>query len=365
MREGVMKIVFLSLFILISACDEQQAKWKGTIEEVDGVMVVKNPKEPMYGEDVFVLEEELTIGETNRPKEYMFSSLSNITVDDKGFIYALDVKEKHVKVYDINGKYLATMGKAGQGPGDINGPRNICITPQNEVMVPDAWNNRLTFFTQEGKYIRSITTTPFELLETKTDSKGNFIGIDIVRDEENSRWELKKFDSKLNYLFSLDSSPIPDLNKLNPFLPSLSWGIDKNDRIISGYPEKYEIKIFNPEGTLIKKIQKDYEPLEIAEEQMERLKDFPPGLKLEVSQHHAAFWSFFVDDECRIFVFTWEKVPGEDKRYFDVFDSEGKYIAKIPLMQGTQVIKKNKLYAIEEDEIGYHVIKRYRVTWKI
>lgn len=360
-----MKIVFLSLLILFIACGEQEAKWKGTIEEVDGVTIVKNPIEPMYGEDVFVLEEELTIGEADGPKEYMFSSLRYLTVDDRGYIYALDYKEKHVKVYDDNGKYLATMGKEGQGPGDIRGPHGVCITPQNEVMVPDSWNNRLTFFSQEGQFIRSITTTPFELLETKIDSKGNVIGREVVRDEENSRWELKKFDSGLNYLFSLDSSPYPDLNKLNPFLPSLIWDIDKNDRIISGYPEKYGIKIFNPEGTLIKKIQKDYEPLEIAEEQLERLKDIPPQIKLDVPQHHAAYWSFFVDDECRIFVFTWEKVPGEDKRYFDVFDSEGKYIAKIPLMQGTQVIKRNKLYAIEEDEIGYHVIKRYRVIWRI
>jgi hypothetical protein len=357
--------VFLPLFIIFAFCRKQEAQWGGTIEEVGGVTVVKNPKEPMYGEEVFSLEAELTIGEANGPKEYMFSSLRYLTVDDRGYIYALDYKEKHVKVYDDKGKHLATMGKEGQGPGDIRGPHGICITPQNEVMVPDSLNNRLTFFSAEGKFIRSITTTPFELLETKIDSTGYVIGREVVRDEENSRWELKKFDSRLNYLFSLDSSPIPDLNKMNPFLPPLSWDIDKNDRIISGYPEKYEINIFNPEGTLIKRIQKDYEPLEIAEEQLERLKDIPPQIKLDVPQHHVAYWSFFVDDECRIFAFTWEKAPGQDKRYFDVFDSEGKYIAKIPLMQRTQVIKKNKLYAIEEDKMGYHVIKRYRVTWKI
>jgi len=356
--------LFLSVIILLISCGKQKAEWKGTIEEVNGVTVVKNPKEPMYPEDVFSLEEELSIGEAEGPKEYMFSSLRHISVDDRGYIYALDYKEKHIKVYNGKGEYIATMGKAGQGPGDLNGPRKVCITLQYEVMVPDSWNNRLTFFSLEGEFIRSITTTPLELLETKIDSKGNIIGVDIVRDEESSRWELKKFDSELNYLFSLDSSPIPDIRNLNPFLPSLSWDIDKNDQIISGYPDKYEIKIFNPEGILIRKIQKDYEPLEIAEEELERLKDFPPAIKLDVPKHHAAYWSFFVDDESRIFVFTWEKVPDEDKRYFDVFDSEGKYIAKLPLKRGTQVIKKNKLYAIEVDEDGYHVIKRYKVTWK-
>lgn len=357
--------IFLSWFIIFSSCGQQTVKWKGSIELVDGVTVVKNPKEPMYKENVFFLEEELSIGDAQGPEEYIFSRISHIAVDDRGYILALDAKEKHVKAFNNKGDYVATMGKEGQGPGDLNAPQNVCITPQNEVMVPDSWNNRLSFFSIEGEYIKSIATTPYELLKTKIDSKGDIIGVDIVRDEENSRWELKKLDSELIYLFSLDSCPIPNINNLNPFLPSLSWDIDKDDQIFSGYPEKYEIKIFNPEGTLIRKIQKDYEPLEIDEEELGRLKDFPPGIKLDVPQYHAAYWNFFVDDESRIYVFTWEKVPGEDKRYFDVFDSEGKYIAKIPLKRGTQVIKKNKLYAIDEDENGFHVIKRYRVTWKI
>ncbi len=357
-------VLFHFAFMILVSCSQQEAEWRGTIEEMDRVTIVKNPIEPMYGEDILVLEEELSIGKAEGPEEYMFSELRYITVDDRGYVYALDSTEKHVKVYSDRGEYMATMGKASQGPGDLNGPRNVCITPQNEVMVPDSWNNRLTFFSREGKFIRSITTTPFELLETKIDSKGNIIGVDIVRDEGSSRWELKKFDPELNYLFSLDFSPIPDISSVNPFLPSLSWDIDKNDRIISGYPEKYEIKIFNPEGTLIKKIQKDYEPLEIDEEELDRLKDIPPVIKLKIPEYHAAYWSFFVDDECRIFVFTWEKMADEDKRYFDVFDPEGKYIAKIPLKRQPQLIKKNKLYAIEDEE-GYYVIKRYGITWKI
>lgn len=77
-------------------CGPQKAEWQGTIEEVDGVTVVKNPKEPMYPEDVFNIGEELTIGKAVGPKEYVFSNLGYVTVDDRGYIYALDRKEKHV-----------------------------------------------------------------------------------------------------------------------------------------------------------------------------------------------------------------------------------------------------------------------------
>ena len=54
----------LPIFILFTffCCSSQKSEWKGTIEVVDGITVVKNPKEPMYGEDVCILAEDLSIG---------------------------------------------------------------------------------------------------------------------------------------------------------------------------------------------------------------------------------------------------------------------------------------------------------------
>jgi len=367
-QEGLVKkhiyfIFFIACFSLLVSCNQQKAEWKGTIEEKDGVIIVKNPREPMYTENVFSLEEELSIGEADGPEEYMFSNLRNLAVDDRGYIYALDSREKHVKVFNSKGDYIATMGKRGQGPGEILGSRNVCITPQNEVMVPDSLNNRLTFFSLEGEFIKSIPLKSLILLKTKIDSNGDIIGLAIVREEENSRHELKKFNTDLKYLCSFDSSPLQNPRNLNPFLVGLIWDVDKNDRVVCGYPITYEINIFDIEGNLVKKIEKDYKPLEITKEDIKRTEGMPPGIKLFMPKYHPAFRNFIIDDECKIFVLTWEKVPDGDERYYNVFDEEGKYIAKIPLGARTQLIKMNKLYAIEEDDDGYHCIKRYKVTW--
>ncbi len=229
-------IPFIACLFLLVSCNQQKAEWQGTIEEKDGVIIVKNPREPMYPENVFSLEEELSIGEADGPEEYMFSNLRYLAVDDRGYIYALDSREKHVKVFNSKGDYIATMGKEGQGPGDILGPENVCITPQNEVMVSDSLNKRLTFFSLEGEFIRSITTTPLVFSKAKIDSNGDIIGKVIVREEENSRHELKKFNTDLKYLCSFDSSPLQTARNLNPFLSALKWDIDKNDRVVCGYP---------------------------------------------------------------------------------------------------------------------------------
>ncbi len=356
-------IFFIACLFLVVSCNQQKAEWQGTIEEKDGVIIVKNPREPMYPENVFSLEVELSIGEAEGPEEYIFSNLRNLAVDDRGYIYALDSREDHVKVFNSKGDYIATMGKRGQGPGDILGARNVCITPQNEVMVSDLLNNRLTFFSLEGEFIKSIPLKSLMLLKTKIDSNGDIIGKVIVREEENPRQELKKFNTDLKYLCSFDSSPLPNPRNLNPFMPSLIWDIDKNDRVVCGYPITYEINIFDIEGNIVKKIVKDYKPLEITKEDIKRTEGMPPGIKLFMPKYHAAFQNFIIDDECKIFVLTWEKVPDEDRRYYDVFDKEGKYIAKIPLGARTQLIKMNKLYSIETDDDGYHCIIRYKVTW--
>ena len=354
----------ISFICLTFSCKQKSPEWKGTIEESDGVVIIKNPKKPIYGEEVFSIEEDLSIGVAEGPEEYMFSKIDSIAVDEQERIYVLDSREKHIKVFDSTGVYVTTVGRKGQGPGELAGPRNLCITNQNQIMVPDATNLRITFFSLEGEYSNDIGTPPRRLLEAKVDSRGNIIGVEIVIDEENPRHELRMFDSDLNVLQSFCSSPLPDMNNLNPFMPMLTWDIYNYDRIICGWPDSYEIEIYDTAGNLTRKIIREYDPLEITEEDKEKFKDIPPELKVSFRKYHAPYWKLTVSDEGRIYAMTWERVgEGEYWLYYDVFDAEGKYIAKIPLFMNTQVVKKNRLYTIESDDDGYYVVKRYKVTW--
>lgn len=205
-------ILCLSVFMMVISCQNKKAEWKGTIEEVDGVTVVKNPKEPTYSADVFSLEEELAIGEAEGREEYMFSSIRSMAVDDERRIYVLDRKEIHVKVFDQNGTYIRTIGKKGQGPGEFTTPLSVSITRQNELVVDD-FRSRLVFFSLDGEFKKNLKVATIGLLRINMDSEGNLFGLAIVEEEENPRYELKKFDSELNYLHSLGSSPLPSANR--------------------------------------------------------------------------------------------------------------------------------------------------------
>lgn len=359
-------VLFLSVFIMIVSFGGQKADWKGTIEKENGIIVVKNPKKPIYSENVFSLAEELSIGKAERGEEYIFSQIRSIAVDEKERIYVLDTKEAHVKVFDKNGDYIKTMGKKGQGPGEMSLPFSICITTQNEMVVQDLDNRRIMFYSLDGNFIKSLSSAKIVIVGFNIDSSGNIIGIISISGPDKQVIELQKFGSDLSYLYSFGSFSLPSRSStFNPFMPELCWAVNKEDNVICGYPENYEFKLFNPEGKVIRKVIKDYKPIKITQEEIEERKKRLPGpMKMDIPQYHPAYQDLTIDEENRIFVQTWERSENEEGYYYDVFDSEGKFIAKIPLKARPQVFKKNKLYTIEEDEEGYQVVKRYKVTWK-
>jgi len=369
MKSKFVLIGFLCvLFFLFQNCTKKthSNKWQGTIEEVDGVTIVKNPEEPIYNKDIFSLEEELTIGEKQGNEDNMFSAVNHLTVDDDERIYVLDYKNVQVKVFDRDGKYLSTFGQRGQGPGEFFRPRGIYITSEDEVMVYDMGNRSFIYFSKEGQFLSSFSTAKLSLMGARIDSKGNIIGDVFSANPEDRSFVLKKFDSKLNELFTIGSSLLSPPGVFKVSLPSCSWQITQDDHIVFGYTKNYEIQIMNPEGEVIRKISKEYDPVEFTDKEKKGyLENNPLKLKIEFPKYHNPFLRFFLDDEGRLFVLTSEKAENKESYYYDIFDPEGKYIAKVLFnINSPLFFKKGKLYTIEEDEDGYQYVKRYKVTWK-
>jgi hypothetical protein len=193
--------IALFLLILFTSCEQQKAKWTGTIEEADGVIVVKNPKEPMYPGDVLSLEEDLVLGREEK-EEYLFVRIT-LDVDKYENMYVLDSRNSNIRVYDKNGIYVKTIGKRGEGPGEMVGPRGIQITPQNEIMVNNSYRRRLPFFLLSGEYLRQITLTEIPPSpKLKVDSNGDFIVKHTIRDAI-FREALRKFNSAQEHIFTI------------------------------------------------------------------------------------------------------------------------------------------------------------------
>ena len=135
-------------------------------------------------------------------------------------------------------------------------------------------------------------------------------------------------------------------------------------------------EIVNSEGEIKRRIVKDYNPIKITEKIKKRLikeefgdRGIPPGRTFEIPSHFPPVYYFIVDDEGRMFVCTleYEEKNGIYYLYYDVFDAEGRYIAKFshPRREMVFVAKKNKIYCMErESGEGIPLVKRYSMIWK-
>ncbi|UCE21710.1 MAG: 6-bladed beta-propeller [Candidatus Aminicenantes bacterium] len=381
-KKSIFAISFLLILTVFISCSQKKTEWKGTIEEENGVTVVRNPKEPLYGEEVFSLEEDLTLGKKEGSEGYLFERIRNIDIDKNENIYVLDSRAVQIKIFDKNGEPIRTFGSEGQGPGEMQNPQYMQITSKGEVMVYDPGTRRFLFFSMEGKYLRqtSIAKIAYPLAPIKLDSRGELIAV-IVPPPPVGGIELKKFDSNLDLLMKISETEKDDSylrREREAWQPDLLCVVTQNDNIVWAYPKKYEFHVLNPEGKLIRKIIKDHEPVKVTEEDKERLVERYERLltrlpmtrnKIIFPNYFPAFMDISVDEKGRIFLRTYERVKDKESFfYFDVFNSEGKYIAKVLMLVSLNrpfVWKKNKLYTIEEDEEGFQMVKRYEVTWKV
>jgi len=356
------------LLVFTSGIPATQPQWKGTTTKENGATVVKNPKAPVYQDPILVLKEELTLGGPSASGDYAFTSLRAAAIGDDGTIFAMDDREGQIKIFDRGGKYIKTFGRKGQGPGELNLPSSISINRgKGEIMIQEV-SRRLSYFGLDGSFLRNQSMKETWGLRARVDSKGNIVIQEAIMDPKDPRYVTKKFDPELKLLAELAKSPAPTPQVFNPLMAVSYWTIDDQDNIVYGYPKTYEIDIFGPSHSIVKRILKDYDPVEIseAEKEAQRKSIAADGvsLKLAFDKYYPAFRRFFLSDRGHIFVQTWEKTK-DGKFIHDIFDSEGHFLARMPLAPFGIEIKKGKYYALEEDADGYQSLKRYSVEWKI
>lgn len=58
-------------------------------------------------------------------------------------------------------------------------------------------------------------------------------------------------------------------------------------------------------------------------------------------------------------------VKGQAKKefYCDVFDADGRYVARVPIVPDIQLWRDGKAYFFVEDEDGFRLLKCCRVHW--
>ena len=131
-------VAVVSTFALtFISCRDHSTRWGGKIEERDGIVVVENPASPIHRNAALSLEEELSIGREDAGEEYLFSDITGFDASDEGSIYVINRPDANVRVFDRNGLFLKTIGRKGQGPGEMEMPVYIQIGVGRDIFIFD------------------------------------------------------------------------------------------------------------------------------------------------------------------------------------------------------------------------------------
>jgi hypothetical protein len=345
---------------------------------VDGVTVVTNgkrPQPPIGAATKLVLEEIYTAGGGDSV-EASFVQPVALDIDKEGNAFVLDFKDNRVKVFDSKGKFLRGFGKKGQGPGELNMPGGIIISPLNEVIVEDTLNQRLAFFTRDGKFLRQISMTKaLGLSAVQMDARGLIVGRSMGMAEGGKiSMEVRTYDKDFQpkaKLASLEYAVTPR-PKLNPFAAvALLYELDGRGNIFLAGPNGYEIRLVSSEGKLLRTIGRDFDPVPITKADRDKWLKADANVSgvnvndmFQLPASFPPYYHFVLADEGRLLVRTFEEAKGKKGYYWDVFDAEGRYIAKVPILNDIAAWRDGRAYFLADDADGYRVLQCFRARWE-
>ena len=363
-------VLFISTCVLLASCQKQKAEWKGTIEEVDGVTVVKNPDEPLYGELVFDLEEDLSIGKED-DDNYMFFRIGDIKVDGNGNIYVFEFGNKRVQKFGRDGKYTCTIGAEGQGPGEYQFPLSLLINDKTGVIsVMD--RRKLVVFDMDGNYLDKDIFLEGFFYPLIFDSSGTLWGINEVweGDDEvtashfrilvklNDKGQIAEKFAKFPYEFYIErmaSGAVLSSSTGEEYDLSISPLGEQN--IVYSYSKEYELNIIDLEGNLEIKIKKDEPYQKFSAEERGKYK------RAKLPEYKPFFYSLFTDSEDRIYAQRNNaRLIETVEKTFDVFSKDGYYLYKTVCPLTPYVIKDGFFYTrVANEDTGEVFVKRYKI----
>jgi len=390
-----LKLIFiLIIFFLFTAnCTKtkiaEKAEWRGEIDYENGVKVVKNPAEPVYGEILLDLEEDLSIGRED-DDNYVFYGVSNIDVDDQGNIYVLEGGNCRLQKFDLTGQYLQTIGKKGQGPGEFEGPSRLFLDKENNIYISERRNRKIHMFNSKGKFVKSIllsdTTTDFSVTPDE-----NIFGVASIRTEEESKSCVVKMDPKGEIIKNIAQfATVRRVQRKGAEGMRMSFGIGHlynqrlyfsptvNNKHIYAHSSEYSLFQVNQEGDLELIIKKEESPYPISQKEKNKIYEgfsdleekWPKGVVKEAVQwpsHRPYFNGIATDDRGRIYVRRVKPVLEESEKVeYDIFSKEGYYLYKTNLPFTPSVIKNGYFYEYySSEETGKVRIRRYKVkNWE-
>lgn len=384
-------VLFIVTLLFSFTCSKKPER-AYSIETIDGIEFVHNSGTPLYPEKTVEFVEDLTISSENDKGEILLYLPQLCAVNKEGNIYISDYQDISIKVFDPQGKYLKTIGRRGNGPGEFQSISILSFLPDGRYLVLDWEKMRISFFSADDQFITSHNFQSYGfslfLITSSLYIRGETLaGPGAKKNESKRRLFVKAYDLSGNELFSYGeftarqsvffNIPTGAFTSTPPyFVYSILAGDKKNERLYHCLNDKYVIEVYDTNGKIVRKIDKPYEPVLTKTEDMKRYVDGFGNLSEEskslvekiakMPRVKTITEKMIVDDVGNLWIETNELRKEKDNlfRAYDIFNEDGIYVYKVWLEKAPGLFKGEHMYRLERDEeTDYRSLKRYRVIW--
>jgi sugar lactone lactonase YvrE len=257
---SIISSLLILLVVVAVPADNQK------IETVDGVRFVHNKKGGEWGNHPRISIELIrTIGDVNTADENLaFDNPLNMAVDDAGNIYILDSGNQRVQKFSPEGKYVATFGRKGQGPGDLSRPGCIDLDKRGYVYVLDGDIKKIQVFSPDGKDHQVIPTTRLNLDRIRLLASGPIVatsyasvGISGQPKEKTQPKLVKLLDADLNIIREFGEPFDYGDEMTNSFANTVGFEVDSQDNIFLIFAFQNRIEKYSQDGQLLWKADRE------------------------------------------------------------------------------------------------------------
>jgi hypothetical protein len=343
------------------------------------------------------------ISDSSLPENIVLEIPVSISLHGNGDIFVCDGKAADVKRFDASGKFLRTIGRRGQGPGEFSAPSMVHVS-ENCLVVWDRSTRKLSLLTRTGRFLKALSLAQAREgypMQIRSLPDGKFV-IETERFNAQDERSLQEcliglYSSQMELIKTLYVRAVARFRPIfnpgyaevhQPFNPRVYWDVTPDGNVVIGCSDKYEIEIHDPEKGKLQTFSGKYVPVKTNKEDQEEYfsqmnvsfvtkdgqrttrKGAPAYIISNTffPRYKPAFDSLRADSEGNIWVHTYRESREEEKRTFDAFSGQGEFLGKIEILPpgeyprtGT-TIRSGFFWKIESDKDGLNKITKYKIS---
>ncbi|MCG6957693.1 MAG: hypothetical protein LJF04_17015 [Gemmatimonadetes bacterium] len=404
-----------ALFLIACGTDRSAAGPQVVRSTLGDTLVVRTVSGSMWVEPG-TLVPDVSIGEMDsQDLNYLFGQVTSLAVGADGTIYVLDRQAAELRAYAPDGTWRKTLGKKGEGPGELKQPNAVGVLSDGRILVRDPGNGRVQVYAPDGSaleewpVVRGGFQTSDPLWIDREDNSYIRVLLDPTADLSDWRMGLARIapdgtpqdtlpyprrDFKEWFVEARSEDGKSASRNTVPFAPSEAATFHPDGYFIDGVSTDYRIDLLRTTQPPLR-IERAYEPLPVAAGEKEAaeqsiIKNFrrmAPGWKWNgpgIPDQKPPFGSLMAGLDGRIWVQVpqtgvEEENPDYDPKdpdsmptrwrqpvVLDVFLPDGTYLGDVQTpkdfsLYPTPVFKADTVWAVTRDDLGVQRVVRFHV----